>query len=254
MLVMVFLVYNVVVDSIWCFGCVGFEFVSKVVGCILFVIGMVGIWFYGIVKVEWGVVFGYEGVVDGDLVEVDIDVVILGVFVEEYVELEKWVGWIFNVGNYVVGGEGGLFDVVGEVFGIFVEDEVVKFFEWELVFGLDFGYVKGVKVEKVGVGLFGLYYLDVGSLFNFFVGFNGVLEVMFGIIWIMVVYGNSFGIGKLFLVVFGEEGVFDVYEFIFFVDLFECVVVVVMVVLLVNRSVVVWEEYEVGMIGFGCVG
>lgn len=231
--------HDVVADSIRRLGRVGPELVSKAVGRILLVTGMVGIRPHGAVKVERGVALCHEGTVDGDLVEVDTDAVILGVSVEEHAELEKRVGRILNAGNHAAGGEGGLLDVAGEVLGILVEDEAAKLLERELVSGPDLGHVKGVKAEKVGVGLLGLHHLDEGSPLNLLAGLNGVPEVTLGIIWITAAHSNSLGIGKLLLAVLGEEGVLDVHELTLLVDPLERVAAVAMVVSPANRSAVV---------------
>ena len=75
---------------------IGPESVLEAVGHVLLVASMIGVGAHWSVEVEAGVVARHEGAVDGYLVEIDADAMVLGVAVEEHAELEEWVWAIFD--------------------------------------------------------------------------------------------------------------------------------------------------------------
>jgi len=96
---------------------------------------MIGIDAHWTVKVETTVVAGHERAVDGNLVEVDPDTMVLSVAIEEHTELEQRVWRVFDARDHASRGESGLFNIPMIVFGIFVQNEATKFMHLELLAG-----------------------------------------------------------------------------------------------------------------------
>ena len=166
-------------------GDVGSEGVFEAVGHVLLVAGMIGVSAHRAVEIQASVLAGHEGAVDGDLVQVNADTVVLGVAVEEHAELEQRVRAVFDAGDHASGGKGGLLDVAVVVFRVLVEDEVAEFVHGELGPWPNFGYVEGVETEFIGVGFFGLHDLDVGFPSDFFASLDGFPELLLGVIWVL---------------------------------------------------------------------
>ena len=92
------------------------------VGGVLFAAAVVGVDAHGAVGVDRAERPRHEGAVDGDLVQVDSDAVVLGVAVEPAAVLQEGVRGVFDAGDHGAWGEGGLLDVAVVVFGVLVED------------------------------------------------------------------------------------------------------------------------------------
>lgn len=176
---------NVVRDLDWGFCAVWAEFVD------------VGIWYpVGVpacvciateraIEVDAGVASGHERAVDGDLVEVDTETVVLGIAVEECSELEEHVWGGFDSGDHATGREGKLFDVPVVILGVLVQHELSKFVHGELASRPDFGYIKGVESELGWVSFLGLHHLDVCGPSDLFPLLNGFPKISLGIIRIL---------------------------------------------------------------------
>lgn len=107
-------------------GGVGPERVLEAVGRVRRVARVVGVAAQGAVEVEALVLPGHEGAVDGDLVQVHADAVILRVAVEKHAELEEWVGRVLDARDHTAGGKGGLFYVAVVVLWVFVEHQAAE--------------------------------------------------------------------------------------------------------------------------------
>ena len=113
---------DVVGDFVRCFGDVRAELVLEAVGSVLLAAAVVGVDAHGPVGVHGAEGAGHEGAVDGDLMQVDADAVVLGVAVEPASVLQQGVGRVFDSRYHGAWGEGGLFDVAVVIFGVFVEN------------------------------------------------------------------------------------------------------------------------------------
>jgi hypothetical protein len=80
---------DVVGDLVRCFGDVRAEFVLEGVGGVLLAAAVVGVDAHGAVRVDAAEGTRHEGAVDGDLVQVDADAVVLGVAVEPAAVLQE---------------------------------------------------------------------------------------------------------------------------------------------------------------------
>lgn len=162
---------DVIRDSVRRLGSIRSEFVAKAVWRILLVASMVGITAQWTIEVEAAVVAGHEWAIDGHLVEIDPDAMVLSVAVEEHAELKQGIGRILDTGNHAAGAEGGLLDITVIVFGVFVEDQSTKLVHlgmsvrftmvarlsrrgktyWELIPRPNLGYVKRIKAKLICV-------------------------------------------------------------------------------------------------------
>lgn len=146
---------------------------------------MIGVSPHRTVKVQAGVLTGHERAVDGDLVQIDTDAVILGIAVEEHAELQQWVRAILDARYHASRGECRLLDVPVIILWVLVEDEVSELVHGKLVPGPDFGYIKGIEAELVCIGFFGLHDLDVGFPGDFFAFLDGFPELLLGVVWVL---------------------------------------------------------------------
>ena len=103
-------------SSIWS------ELVAEAVGRVLLIARVVSIAAQLTVKVEAAVVACHERAVDGNLVKVHSDTMVLGVPIEEHAELEQRIGRVFDTRDHTTGTESGLFDVTVIILWVFVED------------------------------------------------------------------------------------------------------------------------------------
>ena len=87
---------------------------------------MVGIRPHRTIKVQTGVAVCHEGAIDGYLVKIDADAMILSIAVEEHAELEERIWAVFNTWYHAARRKGGLFNIAMEVLGVLVEDEATK--------------------------------------------------------------------------------------------------------------------------------
>ena len=98
----------------------------EAVGNIRLISSMIGIAAKCAVEVEALVLSGHEGAVDGNLVQIDSNAVILRIAVEEHAKLEKWVGRVLNAWDHTARGKGSLFYVTMIVLRVLVEDKAAK--------------------------------------------------------------------------------------------------------------------------------
>ena len=119
--------HDVIGNGVWRLSSVWPEFVDEAVRRILLVMIVIGIATQVTVKVETAVVPGHEGTIDGDLVQVDANPMVLGISVEEHTELEQRVWRVFDAGNHAAGAKGRLFNVAVVVFGVLVKDKATEF-------------------------------------------------------------------------------------------------------------------------------
>ena len=107
-------------------GGIGTECMLEAVGYVRLVSSMVRIAAQGAVKIEALVLSGHEGAVDGDLVQINTDAVVLRVAVEEHAELKEWVGRILDTWHQAARGKSGLFYVAVIVLRVFVQHETAE--------------------------------------------------------------------------------------------------------------------------------
>ena len=174
---------------------------------------MIGVSSHRTIKVQAGILAGHERAIDGDLMQIDADTVILCIAVEEHAKLEQWVRAILDARYQASWGECRLLDVPVIVFWILVEDEIPKFVHWKLVPWPDFGHIKRIEAELVCIGFFRLHDLDVGFPGYFFTFLDGFPKLLLGVVWVLARSHDGFGFGELLLAVGGEEVILDVDEF-----------------------------------------
>lgn len=113
---------DVVGDSVGRLSSVRSEGILEAVRHVLLATGMVGIDAHCSVKVETGVITGHEGAVDGHLMEIDANAVVLGITVKEHAELQKRVGAIFDARHHATRAECSLLHVPMVVLRVLVQD------------------------------------------------------------------------------------------------------------------------------------
>lgn len=113
--------HDVVRDLVRRLGSVGPERMLETVGYVRLVPGVVRVAAQGTVEVEALVLPGHEGAVDGDLVQIHADAVVLRVTVEEHAELEERVGRVLDTRDHTAGGKGGLLYITVIVLRVLVE-------------------------------------------------------------------------------------------------------------------------------------
>lgn len=204
---------DVVRDLVRRFGGVWAEFGGEAVGRVLLVACVVGVDPHRSIEVDRAVGLRGEGAVDGDLVQVDADAVVLRVAVEEHAELEEWVRRVFNTGDHGAGGKGGLLDVAVVVFWVLVQDEFAEVVHGELAAGPDLGHVEGVEAEFLRVCVFGLHDLDFGGPLELLAFFDAVPELALAVVWVLARDLDGFWLAELLLPSVGDEVVLDVDEF-----------------------------------------
>lgn len=137
--------HDVIRDLIRRLGGVGPERVLEAVGCVRRVARVVRVAAQGAVEVEALVLPGHEGAVDGDLVQIHTDAVVLRIAVEEHAELEECVGGVLDTWDHTAGGKGGLFYITVIVLRVLVEHQAA-----ELVH-LRQSVLKGMSLKSVNV-------------------------------------------------------------------------------------------------------
>lgn len=118
--------HDVVRDLVRRLGGVGPERMLETVGYVRLVPSVVRVAAQGAVEVEALVLPGHEGAVDGDLVQIHADAVVLRVTVEEHAELEERIGRVLDTRDHTAGGEGGLLYITVIVLRVFVEHKATK--------------------------------------------------------------------------------------------------------------------------------
>lgn len=245
---------NVVVDLIRSLRNVWSELVSEAVRCVLLIPSMICINSHWAVKGERRIGFGHEWTVDGDLVEVDSNAMVLCIAVEEHAELEKGIRRVFDTRNHAAGRESRLLDVSVEVLGVLIKNEATKLLHGELISGPNLGDVEGIEAEFIGVSLLRLHDLNLGRPFDLLATLNGFPEISFGVVRILTTHLNGFLVCELLLTVLCDEVILDVDEFTVLVDPFESVTAVAVVKAPTNGSSVITEEHEAGVVSLGSVG
>lgn len=96
---------------------------------------MVGIDTKLTVEIETTVVTGHKRAVDGDLVQIDANAMILGVAIEEHAELKQRVWRVFDARDHAPWGECGLFNITVIIFGVSVENQAAKLMHLEMLAG-----------------------------------------------------------------------------------------------------------------------
>ena len=222
-------------------------------GHVLRVAGRVGVHTHRAADVGAAVGHGHEGTVDGDLVQVDADAVVLRVAVEEHAELQERVGGVLDTRDHGAGREGGLLDVAVVVLGVLVEDQAAELLHGEEVAGPDLGDVEGVETELLGVGVLGLHHLHVGGPLDLLAVLDGVPQVALGVVRVLAAHLDGLGVGETLGAVLGHEVVLDVDELAGGVDPLERVAAVAVVVAPADGGAVVGEEHETGVVALGVV-
>ena len=107
-------------------GDVGAERMLETVGYVRLIPSMVRITAQLAVEVETLVLPGHEGAVDGNLVQIDTDAVILRIAIEEHAELEERVRRVLDTRDHAARGKGGLFYITVIVLRILVEHKAAE--------------------------------------------------------------------------------------------------------------------------------
>ena len=118
--------YDVVRYLIRRLGGVRAESMLEAVGYVGLIPSMIRIAAQCAVEVETLILPSHEGAVDGNLVQIDADTVILRIAVEEHAELEEWVRGILNTGDHAARGECGLFYVTVIILRVLVEHKTAE--------------------------------------------------------------------------------------------------------------------------------
>ena len=108
-------------------GRVGAERMLEAVGCVGWIPSMIRIAAQCAVEVETLILPGHEGAVDGNLVQIDADAVILRIAVEEHAELEEWVRGVLNTWDQAARGKCGLLYVAVIILRVLVKYKAAKF-------------------------------------------------------------------------------------------------------------------------------
>ena len=113
--------HDVVRYLIWRLGGVRAERMLEAVGYVRLIPSMVSIAAERAVKVETLVLPGHERAVDGDLVQIDTNAVILRVAIKKHAELEQRVRRVLNTRYQAARGKCGLFYITVIILRILVE-------------------------------------------------------------------------------------------------------------------------------------
>ena len=210
--------HNVIRHRIWSLRGVWTERGLEAVRDILLIAGMISIHAHGPVEIDAGIIASHERAVDGDLVQVDANAVVLSVSIEKHAELEQWVWAFLDTGHHATGRECSLLDIAMEVLGVLVQDQFAELMHGELTARPDFGNIEGIEAELVGVGLFRLHYLDICFPCDFFAFLNGLPELFLGVIWVLTGGHDGLRLCHLLLPMRCEEVVLDVDKFALLVD------------------------------------
>ena len=108
-------------------GDVGAESMLEAVGYVGLIPNMIGIATQCAVEVKTLILPGHEGAVDGHLVQIHADTVILRIAVEEHAELEEGVRRVLNTWHQAARGECGLLYVTVVILRVLVEYKAAKF-------------------------------------------------------------------------------------------------------------------------------
>lgn len=245
---------NVVRNSVRCLCYIRAEFMSKAVWRVLFIAGVVGIGSHLAVKIQGRVGLGHKRTINGHLMQVDANTMVLGIAVEEHAELEQRIWRILDAWHHASRRKGGLLDITVEVFRVLVQNEPAEFLHWELVPRPDLGHVKGIESKLVRISLIRLHDLHIGCPLDFLATLDCVPEVSLRIVWISSTHCYGFLISKLFLPVLGNEMVFDVDECTVSIHPFKGVTTITMIKAPTLRCTVVTEEHEASVVGLGRIG
>ena len=118
--------HNVVRHLIRRLGGVGAERMFETVRYVRLIPSMIRIATQCAVKIETLVLPGHKGAVDGNLVQIDTDAVILRIAIEEHAKLQERVRRVLNTRNHAARGKGGLFYITVIVLRILVEHKTAE--------------------------------------------------------------------------------------------------------------------------------
>ena len=118
--------HNVVRYLVGRLSSIGAESMLEAVGYVRLIPSMVRIDAQLTVKVEALVLPGHEGAVDGNLVQIYTDAVILCIAIEEHAELKEWVRRVLDTRDHTARGKGGLFYITMIVLRVFVEHKAAE--------------------------------------------------------------------------------------------------------------------------------
>jgi hypothetical protein len=135
-----------------------------------------------------------------------------------------------------------------EIFRVRVENKSAELVHGKLLPRPDFGDIKRVETELVGVCLLGLHDLHVRRPLEVLTGFDGVPEISLRVVGILATCLDGLFVGELFLSVLGQEMVLDVHEVAIFVHPLERVASVSVVEAPSLRCSMIAEEHETGVI------
>ena len=153
---------------------------------------------------------GHEGAVDGDLVHIGANAMVLRITVEKHAELQERIRAVFDAWDHTAGGEGRLLNIAVVILWVLVQGKLPKVVHGELIARPDFRDVEGVKAQLFEIGFLGLHDLKFGGPGRILTVFDGVPKIAFGVVGVGTAELGRFGSGKLFLAVIGYEVVFDV--------------------------------------------
>ena len=121
--------------------------------------------------------------VDRDLLVIDAETMTVGIWVGEETRLQNGVGRRLDTWNQMGGREGGLLDFGKVVDRVLVECHLSEFAHWDLTVWPDFGQVKDVPAELLG--LFGGQNLYEACPGREVARFNSIEEILCGVVGIL---------------------------------------------------------------------
>lgn len=259
---------NGIADLIRRFCNIRAEFVGEAVGHVLRVPTVIAITAEPAIEIQRRHRLGHEGAVDGNLVHVGANAMVLRITVEEHAELQERIGAVFDAWDHAAGGEGRLLNIAVVILGVLVQGQFPKIVHGKLVAWPDFGDVEGVETQLFEIGFLRLHDLHFGGPGWVLTVFDGIPKIALGVVGVGAAELGRFGSGELFLAMIGYEVVFDVhlhgqcgagndeyenqrltYEFALLVDPLERMAAVAMLVAPSLRSAMVAEKHEPCMVG-----
>lgn len=203
---------DVASDKVGCLSGVGAELVGKRVGGIVRIHAGIGVSPEGTGEIDGGVAVRHEGAVNGNLVQIDPEAMVLRVPIEEHAELQQAVGRVFNARNHGARGEGGLFDIAVVILGVLVEDDSANFVHREEGAGPNLCNVEWVKAKLLGVGLLRAHDLNLHDPSGRLPSLDCCPEVALRVVGVFSGHLNSLGPGELLLPLSVDIVVLDVDE------------------------------------------
>ncbi len=141
-----------------------------------------------------------------------------------------------------------------EVLRVLVQDQAAEFLHPELVARPNFGYVKRVEAELLGIGVFGLHHLEFGGPCDFLTALDGLVQVTLGVVGVLAAHLCRLLLSELLLAVVCDEVVLDIDKLSFRVHPLESVAAVAVVEAPSAGSAVIAKEHEASVVALRRAG